>query len=547
MATIYRQYRPQTFKDLVGQNHVKITLSHEIETGKLAHAYLFCGPRGIGKTTISRVFAKALNCQNRKEGEHEPCNICDNCKEISAGKNLNIIEIDAASHTGVDNIRENIIASSRVAPSRSKYKVFIIDEVHMLSISAFNALLKILEEPPASVIFILCTTEVHKIPATIISRCQRFDLRRISVSDIVKKLQFIAAKENIKIEKDILEAIARYSEGHMRDAESLFGQIVSIGGKEITKEEADLVIPRSDLNEVIDFIACLGKKDAARAIALVNKLVDEGMDLKKFTADLIEMLRKIMLSKINLSLADKLGLELGESMELKIGEVSGDLELPDVIRYLGVFLKVKPELKESFIIQLPIEIAVAELCQPGRTDSPASGSSIPGKPSAQYSFTKKNEPAATPASQDQKPSGSTPANSTGLDREAIYAKWNEVLARVKHQNHSLSFILRVCQPKDINGNQLCLAFKYKFHKERIGEASIKSLIEKVLKDVYGQNLLIEAVIDEEMNPVQKQLEEQTDYPLPQEGDGLQETGQVNDDGGNIMDNLLKNFGGKVIS
>ncbi|MCG2695410.1 DNA polymerase III subunit gamma/tau [Candidatus Parcubacteria bacterium] len=197
MATLYRKYRPQNFKEVVNQNHIKITLENEIKTGKTAHAYLFCGPRGVGKTTMARVMVKTVNCLNRKAADSDPCNECEICKDITAGRSLDIIEIDAASHTGVENVRENIIASARVAPSRCKYKVFIIDEAHMLSISAFNALLKIIEEPPAYVMFILCTTEVHKVPTTIISRCQRFDFKRIGVNDIVKKLNYIIKNEGI--------------------------------------------------------------------------------------------------------------------------------------------------------------------------------------------------------------------------------------------------------------------------------------------------------------------------------------------------------------
>ncbi|MBU4256908.1 DNA polymerase III subunit gamma/tau, partial [Patescibacteria group bacterium] len=313
MATLYRKYRPQNFEEVVGQNHIKLTLEHEIESGKIAHAYLFCGPRAVGKTTLARVLAKAINCKDRKEGAFEPCNECEICREITGGRALDIIEIDAASHTGVDNVRENIIASARVAPSRCKYKVFVIDEAHMLSISAFNALLKTIEEPPANVIFILCTTEVHKVPTTIISRCQRFDFKRISVTDIVKKLNYIVKNEGIKIDKKILEAIARQSEGHMRDAESLLGQIVSVGGKEITSEEADLVIPRSDLGEAVNLVGCLAKKDGGGGIKLINNLIDEGIDLKSFAGDLIEILRRMLLFKISPGLTQRLGMELGES------------------------------------------------------------------------------------------------------------------------------------------------------------------------------------------------------------------------------------------
>ncbi|NIA18453.1 MAG: DNA polymerase III subunit gamma/tau, partial [Actinobacteria bacterium] len=362
MATLYRKYRPQNFEEVVGQNHIKLTLEHEIESGKLAHAYLFCGPRAVGKTTLARVLAKAINCLDRKEGTHEPCDKCSSCEEIKLGRSLDIIEIDAASNTGVDNVRENIIAQARVIPTKLKYKVFIIDEAHMLSVSAFNALLKVMEEPPEFVMFILCTTETHKVPTTIISRCQRFDFKRISINDIVKKLGYIAKTEKIKIDKSILEAVARQSEGHMRDAESLLGQIVSVGGKEITRKEADLVIPRSDLGEIINLIGLLARKDAASALGLVNNLIDQGVDLKTFLNDLVEVLRKIMFAKLNPGLAERLGMELGESLEIKANEASKNLTLGQTVLFIEQFVKARGELKESFAIQLPIELAVIRLC-----------------------------------------------------------------------------------------------------------------------------------------------------------------------------------------
>ena len=227
-STLYRKYRPQTFKEVVGQNHIKTTIQSELESGKIAHAYLFSGPRGLGKTTMARLFAKAVNCLNRKEGESEPCNVCDACKEVIEAKSLDVIEIDAASHTGVDNVRENIINNSRFTPTSRKYKVFIIDEVHMLSTAAFNALLKTLEEPPAHAIFILATTEIHKVPQTIISRCQHFDFRKVSENDIFKRLSLIVTQEGKSVDKSVLESIAYYAEGCIRDAESLLGQILSL-------------------------------------------------------------------------------------------------------------------------------------------------------------------------------------------------------------------------------------------------------------------------------------------------------------------------------
>jgi DNA polymerase-3 subunit gamma/tau len=319
MATLYRKYRPQTLSEIVGQNHIKLTLEHELKANKLAHAYLFCGPRAVGKTTLARVLAKALNCLERKEGEAEPCDHCLACNDIVAGRAIDMIEIDAASHTGVDNVRENVIASARVQPSSLKYKIFIIDEVHMLSTAAFNALLKIMEEPPEHVVFVLCTTEVHKIPTTIISRCQRFDFKKISISDIVKKLERIVETEKIEVDKAVLESIARHSGGHMRDAESLLGQIISLAEPEtegerilVKMEDADLIIPRNDLREVMNLLEFVIKKDAGSAINLINKVLYDGFDLKIFNADALEILRQALLTKINPELIIVLGIDLGE-------------------------------------------------------------------------------------------------------------------------------------------------------------------------------------------------------------------------------------------
>ena len=546
MATLYRKYRPQNFEEVVGQNHIKLTLEHEIKSGKIAHAYLFCGPRAVGKTTLARVMAKAINCEKRGDNKADPCNKCQSCEEITAGRALDIIEIDAASHTGVDNVRENIIANARVAPSICKYKVFIIDEVHMLSISAFNALLKFIEEPTEYVIFILCTTEVHKVPTTIISRCQRFDFKKISVSDIVKKLNYIIKAEEIKVDKTILEAVARHSEGHMRDAESLLGQIVAIGGREITQEEADLVIPRSDLAEVVNLIDYLAKKDCASGIRLINKLVDEGVDLKIFLSNLIEILRKIMLVKINPVLTQKLGLELGENLEIKINQISQNLSIEQLLNFIERLIKARAELKGSFIIQLPIELAITALCSHLRqgfggqanTSMVSRQGGVAGEGSSEKKFfhTQSNPAAAKPVKAAPTAKVAVPAN---FNQNQLLEKWNEVLVKVKQHNHSLSFILRVCQPKDLTDNRLCLVFKYKFHKDRVDDPNIKAIIEKILYQVYGLPLTVEALIDENLQITSNKTV----------SDLSTNSGQVdnnkNKEGG-LVDNLLNTFGGKIV-
>jgi len=396
------------------------------------------------------------------------------------------------------------------------------------------------------VIFILCTTEIHKVPATIISRCQRFDFRRISPVDVVKKLNYIVTKEGIKIDNKILESIARKSEGYMRDAESLLGQIVSIGGKEITQEEADLVIPRSNLAEIINLIIYLEKKDGAKAIGLANKLVDDGVNLTAFVSDLIEVLRKIMLGKIS---PEYLSAEFGETLEMKISEVSRVLSLDQIVAFIEKFIKVKNDLKDSFIVQLPIELAIAELCL--AKISPIVNSASP-KNSQNFPPAKESiKEASAPATPVMKGAGGE------IALEEILGKWHEVLTRIKTYNHSLSFILRVCQPINIKGRELCLAFKYKFHKDRINNLQIKLLVEKILSEIYGGPLVIQTIIDENLEvnanalvaPVAEENEPAVEETLRPASAGSTSSADLADRQGgepNMLDNLLKTFGGKVV-
>lgn len=536
MPTLYRKYRPKSFSEVVGQNHVKITLENEIVTSKIAHAYLFCGPRAVGKTTFARLLAKSVNCLEREEKSFEPCGKCESCLEINEGRSLDIIEIDAASHTGVDNVRENIIASTRVSPAKSKFKVFIIDEVHMLSTSAFNALLKVLEEPPARIIFILCTTEIHKVPSTIISRCQRFDFRRISITDMVKKLKHIIDAEGIKADVKILEAIARQAEGHLRDAESLLGQIVAISGKEIKEEDATLIMPRSDIAEVINLLDILVRKDTGAGIALINKLLDSGVDLERFASDLIEMLRKLLLSKINPALGEKLGADFGESFEMKLEELLQKLEAGRLILLLEKFIETRQKLKSSFIVQLPFELAIAEIClETPKTQTLAGRISSPVAPVGE------GKDMTTISAPIEKSSAPSVSVSSEISKEEFSARWNEFLVKIKKYNHSLSFILRVCELRGIDNGRICLAFKYKFHRDRINEISIRGLIEKTLAEVYGGSFAVEAILDENL-----EVAENVSAPVAEETLLPNEEGTPIGQNSDMMRDLLDAFGGKVV-
>jgi DNA polymerase-3 subunit gamma/tau len=538
MATLYRDYRPSNFSEVFGQNHIKITLQNEIAGHKNAHAYLFCGPRAVGKTTLARIMAKTLNCENRKDGESEPCNICASCVSINNGKHMDVIEIDAASNTGVDNVRENIITSARTVPGTAKFRVFIIDEVHMLSISAWNALLKILEEPPKQVVFILCTTEIHKVPLTIISRCERFDFKRISISDIVSKLQNIVSAEKVEIDNEILEAIARQSGGHLRDAESLLGQVLSLGSGRITWDEAELIIPQHRHNEIIDLLEAISKKDVASAIRLVNNIIDGGLNLKNFVSEGIVVLRKMLLSKANPGLPESLGLDLGDSLELRISTLGAELKMEQIVDYLEAFLSVYNNSNSTFIAQLPLEMKIVELCSEVVKPVTKAATSITNTAAP---VAKKNTTETTPVVNNI-----NAAPAADFSVAEVTAKWPEILQRLRIQNHSLSFVFQNCRVGEIANAKMDLTFKYKFHKDRLNDASIKLLVEKTLAEVFGGSVTINPQVDENLDLDGSAVVVESSAPSSAVAD-IKQTASPKGDGNNLLNNLLQTFGGEVIS
>jgi len=541
MSTLYRDYRPQNFKEILGQNHIKITLQNEISADKVAQAFLFCGPRAVGKTTLARVLAKAINCQNHKPGEYEPCNQCPSCLSITAGNNLDVVEIDAASNTGVDNVRENIISFSRLSPVNSKFKVFIIDEVHMLSLSAFNALLKIIEEPPKHIIFILCTTEIHKVPLTIISRCERFDFQRISVADIVKKLTTIAQKEKVEIDKQVLEAVARKSSGHLRDAESLLGQIFSLGDKKITLEQAELVIPHYNSSEAVDLLEYLSRKDAVKAIGLVNKLIDSGVNIKNFSGEIIALLRQVMLNKLNPSLANNLGLNLGETLDIKLNQVTDNFNWEDLFSATRQLLAAHYDNKNLLIPQLPLELAIAEIClSVQKMYTPSNSSSRLNFPAD--STVKKM--VSTPLKDDNNSPIIVKKAILNLSQEEIKEKWPEFLVKIKKYNHSLSFVLQNCEPREIKEGKLCLVFKYKFHQDRLNDNTIKGIVERTLTEVFGSGLTFSSLVDENLEVVKKI--DNTDIILDSPNSSVP-LAEIDKKSSGLISDLLKNFGGEIIN
>lgn len=288
--TLYRVYRPQRFDEVAGQEHIITTLRHAVEENKIAHAYLFCGPRGTGKTTIAKLLAKAINCT----GNPKPCDECENCKEIASGNHPDVIEIDAASNNGVDEVR-NLIDKVKYAPTQGKYKVYIIDEVHMMSTGAFNALLKTLEEPPAHVVFILATTEPHKILPTIISRCQRFDFMKLSLTEIVNRMKSVVEQENYICDDEALEMIAKLADGGMRDALSILEQCLAYNDQHLTVQDVNHIYGIVSLENKIDFIKVLLSKDMKKSLFILDEMKTNGIDIKRLTLDLVDILKDIII------------------------------------------------------------------------------------------------------------------------------------------------------------------------------------------------------------------------------------------------------------
>ena len=512
--TLYRKYRPKNFEELVGQNHVKTTLQNELEMNKVSHAYLFTGPRGVGKTTAARIFAKAINCQNLEKTKNEPCNKCDHCNEINEAKALDIIEIDAASNRGIDDIRD-LREKVKYTPTRFPYKVYIIDEAHMLTIEAFNALLKTLEEPPAHAIFILVTTEVHKLPQTIISRTQRFDFRKINLEDLVGRLAHISVAEKKEVPIEILQKIAQRSEGCARDAESLLGQLLSLAEKKVTVEQAELIVPRSDLDLILELVDQINKNQAASAISLINKLVEEGTDLQVFVEDLIETLRKMMLSKLNTNL-EEFAIDFDQKTQKLISELVKNIKVEDIVIYIEKFLNVKRELKSAEIIQFPFELAIVTLCKDDLTTAPV------------VKIVATQEVKKVIAKPAEKSSSTT--TKLKLTLEQVKEKWGEVLVCVKKYNNSLASVLSAGRPFEMEGDIVQVCFKHQFHQERIDDIKNKEMLEKALKEIFGEDIKVKTVIIKELSS-EKVAEIEAELP------------QQTDPG---LDNILQTFGGKIV-
>ena len=359
-VALYRKFRPAEFSEVKGQEHIVTTLQNQIKANRIGHAYLFCGTRGTGKTSIAKIFAKAVNCESPVDGS--PCGECQTCKSIAAGTSMNVIEIDAASNNGVDNIRE-IRENVAYSPTEGKYKVYIIDEVHMLSIGAFNALLKTLEEPPEYVIFILATTEAHKIPITILSRCQRYDFKRITAETICARLRELMDKESVEVEEKALRYIAKAVDGSMRDALSLLDQCIAFYlGKKLTYDNVLEVLGALDTDVYSSLLRKIIKKDIPAVMADVEAIVMQGRELSQFVTEFIQYLRNLMFVQSADHLEDFLEVSSENLAQLK--EEAKMIDPESLMRYIRVFSELSGQMKYSTQKRVLVEVALIKLCKP---------------------------------------------------------------------------------------------------------------------------------------------------------------------------------------
>lgn len=505
--SLYRKWRPQTFEDIIGQRHITQTLINAISLNRISHAYIFSGPRGVGKTTTARILAKSLNCENGPTSH--PCNKCERCIRITNGYSMDVIEIDGASNNGVDSIRE-LRSKVNFAPAEGRFKIYIIDEVHMLSQGAFNALLKTLEEPPPHVIFIFATTDPHKIPSTILSRCQWFNFRRISLADIVAKLKMIVKDEKLNIDDKSLDIIARSATGSMRDAESALDQIIAYCDKDITSQSIREVLGIIEEEVFFEFLEAIIKNNTLKGIEIINRTSDLGEDASQFIKNLMEYVHNLSLAKIcqkeilnlkGIFTEDRERL-LGQSKKLKLEKLFNIVnylaEAERKMRYtchpwiLLEMLVIKFTAGENYSLK-EVEEEKDEYFLDFSTKKDVSGS---GKKNA---VTREEVPPKKKI-QDKvktKEDSSIQAKEVSTDLDFNQA-WATILNKIKKTKMAVYSFIIANNLITIKNNKLIIGFnkEYTFHKESLEKQNNKILLQELIKEETGKLLAIECIINE---------------------------------------------------
>ncbi|GGH88805.1 DNA polymerase-3 subunit gamma/tau [Pullulanibacillus pueri] len=546
---LYRVWRPQQFKDMAGQEHITQTLQNALMKEKFSHAYLFSGPRGTGKTTIAKIIAKAINCEHAPV--KEPCNECSTCIGITNGSISDVIEIDAASNNGVDEIRE-IRDNVKYAPSAARYKVYIIDEVHMLSQGAFNALLKTLEEPPQHVIFILATTEPHKIPLTIVSRCQRFDFKRISNDSIIKRLKYIIQQEAIPVDDDALMLVARASEGGMRDALSILDQASAYGGDEVKAEDVLEVTGMASEETLSKLLGALLNQEITEAIQLINDLIERGKDPGKFIEDLIFYCRDLLLYKSSPQLE-----ELADRSRLDdhFVDLANKVPIETLYQYIQQLSQTQQEMKWTSHPKVFLEVAMVKLSRlslgkekgAGHTESseqmnelvhriekieerlktianvPQSQAIVEQQPS-EAGKRRRSSAGGKPLTLPLNAMKHVLKDATKSDLKSLRASWADVMERVRQTHVAAHAWLLESKPVASSNDAFLQAFKYDFHCQMVLEnkSNVLQMVEDILSEVVGTRKKMYPIPIKAWEELREEFikeKETTDEPSTSEEDG----------------------------
>lgn len=488
--SLYRKWRPLHWDQVIGQEHVVQTLRNAVTSDRVAHAYLFSGPRGTGKTTTARILAKAVNCLENDLSKR-PCNQCIHCQAVNQGRFLDLIEIDAASNTSVDDVRD-LRDKINFSPNQGRYKVYIIDEVHMLSTAAFNALLKTLEEPPQHAIFILATTEVHKIPATVLSRCQRHEFRRIPVKEIISNLKSMAEEEKIQADPEALSLVARQATGSMRDAISLLDQLASAGDN-ITLKLAQDVLGTATSQAVIAVVEAMIKRQSTQGLEVIHRSLDAGSDPRQFARQIVDYLRSLLL----VAMGNASQVEATPESRTQMAQHAQALAVEELLRVIGAFNQAATETRSSWQPVLPLELAFIEAITPPST--PPGTEITPGRPGAAILATrttpqadKPKEPKTTPKKDEAGDAEMTSADAAANQR--MNSNWDQLLAKVKAQNPKLAGVLNSAKVRVLKGNLLTLGFNGDFYLKTLENPANLELVKSSFVQVLNLEIDVQAVL-----------------------------------------------------
>ncbi|MDP3041274.1 MAG: DNA polymerase III subunit gamma/tau [Candidatus Omnitrophota bacterium] len=481
------KWRPQDFESIIGQDHIVGTLKNAIGRDRLAHAYLFAGPRGVGKTSTARILAKALNC---KEGPTlKPCQKCSSCLEINQGRSLDVIEIDGASNRGIDEIRalrENV----KFSPTQGKYKVYIIDEVHQITPDGFNALLKTLEEPPAFVKFIFATTHPQKVMPTIISRCQRMDFRRITVIEIIAQLEKIVRQENIVVDKEVLAAVARSSDGSLRDAESVLDQLVSFSQENISLKDAISVLGMVEQDVLFALTDQIIQKDPGAALKLFNEIVDDGKDPGVFLVNLIEHFRNLMVAKV--SQGDAKLVDLPQEICDRLFKQSQSMNLEEIFTAFNILIATQEMTKRLDSQRIPLEISLVRLAH-NRLESRGLAAESKGQPNLSGAV----HPKTTSLPSEQK---EQPEQAVSVSLESVKEAWSGIVNNLSKIKMSVSTYLSEGEPTKVQGDLITVAFpkSCSLHKESLDRKENKAMVEKAVSELCNADLRVNFILVAQM-------------------------------------------------